>query len=281
MRPTGMTRAGGDTIIIPDGANSRINWIVPSKGFVAMSPMPPLPSSGERRYRGDLRPVGVLRSGDVVMSTAGLVQQAVADSVTRPTSLVAVWSPRTESATIVASIPDLELKLVETRYRGRVYMQSTTLRLSRSAMAIAWDTVIATGSGEGYRIDLRDAKGQLRSALHVAVRRRPVTKEMRDSVIAEGLRRLDAPRSEGTVDKAESRRLEHIYPFADSLPPYGHWFLSPDRTLWIVDPSTPADTTGGATAFRQDGAVIGRLMLVGKANAGGLRQRPGRVPGGR
>jgi len=28
MAPAGMSRAGGDTLVVPDGSNRRINWVV-------------------------------------------------------------------------------------------------------------------------------------------------------------------------------------------------------------------------------------------------------------
>jgi hypothetical protein len=255
MGPTGMSRTAGDTIVIPDRANNRINWIVPTKGFVAEKPMPNVGNS----YFGIGRPVGVLRRGTLVFSTAGLVQNAKPDSVTRPPASVVVYDPRTESAAVVATVPDLEIMQIPTRYRGRASTVSMPLRFTRFAEAVAWDTVIATGSGDGYRIDLRDATGRIRSSLHIPVARRRVTAAMRDSAIAQSLRRFDGPQEERMVDPAESRRIERAAPVADSLPPYGNWFVSPNRTLWAVDPIAPGETGGAATAFRQDGAIIGRL----------------------
>jgi hypothetical protein len=224
-----------------------------TKGFVAEKPLPPI------RNSAFIRPVGVLRTGELVLSTAGLGQRGIADSVTRPTASVVLISARADSATVVAALPDLELLLIPTRYRGRVGSESMPLRFGRSARAVAWDTVIATGSGEGYRIDLRDATGRVRSVLRIPVPRRPVTKAMRDSAIGSALRQLEGAQMGAMVDPAESRRIEQVRPFADSLPPYGIWFVSLNQTLWVMDASAPGDTKGAATAFRQDGAIIGRL----------------------
>ena len=66
------------------------------------------------------------------------------------------------------------------------------------------------------------------------------------------------------VDPAESRRIEQINPAADSLPPYSRLLVSPAGTLWVIDASAPGDSTGGATAFRHDGAILGRLSWRGR-----------------
>ena len=257
MAPGGMSRTSGDTLVIPDPANNRLNWLVVDKGFVKDEPLPKIPNSFF------IQPVGVLRTGELVMSTAGLGQRGVADSVTRPPASVVLMKPGATSANVVATLPDLELLDIPTNYRGRPNTSSVAIGFTRSAMAVAWDTVIATGVGEGYVIDLRNAAGQVRSSLRVPVRRRPVTRAMRDSVIAQALRRFDEPQAERMVDPAESRRLARARPFADSLPPYGQWFVSPNRTLWILDAYAPGDIRGAATAFRQDGAIIARLTWSG------------------
>jgi hypothetical protein len=253
MAPGGMSRTTGDTLVIPDAANNRLNWLVATKGFVAEVPLPAIVNGHF------VRPVGALRTGELVMSTAGLVQTATADTLTRPPASVVLIAPKAVNATVIATLPDLELMRIPTNYRGRAGMETMPLRFGRNAMAVAWDTVIATGSGDGYRIDLRDATGRVRSSLRVPVPRRPVSRAMRDSAIAAAIARFDAPSAERMVDRDESRRIERVRPVADSLPPYGNWFVSPNRTLWVVDTSAPGDVAGGATAFRQDGTIIARL----------------------
>ena len=253
VAPGGLSRTNGDTLVIPDPGNKRLNWLVPSKGYVASEPLPAI----ENDFF--VRPVGMLRTGELVVSTAGLLQSTKVDTVTRPPASVVLVTPKSGTTRVVASLPDAEIVRIQTNMRGRARMESMPLRFSRSAMAIAWDTVIATGTGDGYRIDLRDTTGRIQSSLRVPVARRPVTRAMRDSAIAAGLQRLAGPSSERLVDAAESRRIERDRPAADSLPPYGEWFVSPNRTLWVVDGSEASETSGGATAFRQDGAIVGRL----------------------
>jgi hypothetical protein len=257
MAPGGMTRGAGDTLIVPDPGNNRVNWVVAGRGIVASKPLPKI-------NKGTfVRPVGVMRSGQVVMSTAGLVQSGVADRVTRPTASILLLSPRGDAAKVIAEIPDLEVLRLPTRYGGTAGSETMVLYMSRWAMAAAWDTVIATGSGDGYRIDLRNPNGDMISSIRVATPRRMIPKATRDLMIANVLRQFEVNTGEAMVDPAESRRLAMATPFADAMPPYGGWFVSPDRTLWIVDPVVPGATTGSATAFRQDGAIVGRLAWNG------------------
>jgi hypothetical protein len=256
-RPTGLASARGDTIVAPDGANLQLNWITAKQGFVRSKPLPRFPGSSHAR------PAGMLRGGELVFSNSGLVQDASPTGITRPTSSVVVLSADASRARVVASIPDLEVVEIETRMRGRLGRDSRPRHFTRVAEVHAWDTVIATGSGEGYRIDLRDAAGRIRTTLQVPVVRRVVTKAMRDSMIATRLRRFDDVRSEGMVDEAESKRLERAAPFVDSLPPYGSWFVAPNQTLWVLDYFAPGDVMQAATGFRQDGAIVGRLTWRG------------------
>jgi hypothetical protein len=86
---------------------------------------------------------------------------------------------------------------------------------------------------------------------------------MRERHTARDLGRLNTPSGEGLVDRAESERLIREQPFADSLPPYGDFHVV-GNTLWVVDPSVPGDTAWSATAFRRDGAIIGRLHGRGR-----------------
>ncbi len=88
---------------------------------------------------------------------------------------------------------------------------------------------------------------------------------MRDAQIARELEGLSGPAAERVVDVEESRRIAREAPFADSLPAYSGFFVSPAKTLWVADGMAPSDTAWDATAIRADGALIGRLHVRGKA----------------
>ena len=241
---------GGDTLLLADAATLRFNWIIPDAGVVATRAALNAFHSGES-------PAGVLPGGRLVLSSAGIVGR----QPPRSEALVTVASLTGDTAREVARIPDLELVMVETRYRGRVRNLAQPLQLTRRASIVVWDTVIAVATGDGYRIDLLSSSGKTVGSIRMDRARRAVTAAMRDSVIARELRRFDGPHREPPVDPAETRRLIRAAPFADSLPPYEGLFVTPDHRLWVVDPIAPTDAGWSATAFRADGAIVARLEV--------------------
>ena len=246
----------GDTLFLPDPGNNRLNWVLADRGVVASRPR----DGGSRSHFENA--AGALPGGRLVMHSSGVLQSEVRDGNTRPPASVVVLPP-SGPAREIAKIPDFELAMVETRYRGRPRIVATPMRFSRSAHVVVWDTLIATAVGDGYRVDLWTAEGRIVSRLAVSAPRRPVTRSMRAIAVEAEVRRLLGPHSEGLVDAKESERLIREQPNADSLPPFSSVFVSPDKTLWIVDAIAPGDTSWSATAFRADGAIVGRLRVSG------------------
>jgi hypothetical protein len=258
MAPYGMGRVG-DTVVLYDGSNNRVNWVVPKKGFVVMVAWPS-PSIRPLAFAGSLR-------GGQLVFRGRSVPFKPTDSISRSAAQILVAQPRAASAIVAAAVPDHEVARIETRYRGRRGVESRAIRFTSSAQVIAWDTVIATNGSSGYRIELRGLTGAPVSTIVVERPRRVATQAMRDSVLAADMRRLSAPGSERMVDPEESRRIARVTPSADSLPSHGQFFVTPGRTLWVVDYQAPGDTVGMATAFRQDGAIIARLTWKGAGSA--------------
>ena len=262
MAPGGLVPASGDTLLIPDANNQRVNRAIPGTGVVSQSP---LPSAGRERVD---RIAGVLPDGHFVMHNAGTWGGGIqlADTARRSLTTLALVNPTTGSTRQVAVLPDLDVAPLETRYRGRRRVELNPVRLSRSAEIAVWDSLIATGTGESYQIDLRDRDGNVVSQLRVPVPRRPVTQAMRDARIAVELERFNGQHTERMVDPAETRRLIMEEAFVDSLAPHGPVFVTRGQTLWVVDAIAPGDTSWSATAFRQDGAIVGRLTVPGTAH---------------
>jgi hypothetical protein len=253
----------GDTLLIPDPSNNRLNYVVASRGVIAMKPLPARPRPPFSNYNS----VGALRNGELVILPNVLMPLPRG---TRPDSVIRQPMPMfrlsADASTLrpVAELPGTETIVSRTRYRGTPGTQTTAVKFGVRPSAIAWDTVIATGSGDTYQLDLRAPTGAIVSSLRVArLTRRPVTKAMRDSVIVAYIRNLEGHLPERLFDKAETIRLTRTQPFADSLPAYGAWFTTPDKTLWVTDSRTDFDPGGSATAFRQDGAILGRLAWRG------------------
>jgi hypothetical protein len=254
----------GDTLLVLDAGNSRVSWAVPTKGIIKTKKWEPKnpkqrgPSWLPEAHMTLVLPAGVLRDGRIVSYAEGRLQDATANRITRPpVDLLALDLRRSEAQDIV-SLPDLELVLRQHRIQGKEGTKSDVLGFTRRAHALVWDTVIATGVGEGYTIDLRRSDGKILSRLQVRRPRIPVDDKLRNAYIADMLQRY----GEMAIDKEENKRLIRTTVFADSLPPYDAMFLSSDKTLWVVDGKTTLNSGWNATAFRQDGAILGRLRVT-------------------
>lgn len=256
MNPDGPIAWVGDSVAILDHANQRVTWFDAQRGGVRTMVLP--------RLAGGLygRSVGALRSGAIVGIDI-MLRENRTDSIVRQASRITVLDTRAASGRVVATVPGFDLAALRSTYRGRARLQTVVRRFSRVPRVVAWDTLIATASGDAYAIDLRDATGRVRATISVPGARRRVTPAMRDAELARVLKRFTAPAAERMVDKAESIRLERSTPSADSLPGHDALLVSRDQLLWVVDARGPLDTGGAATAFRADGAIVGRLTWKG------------------
>ena len=257
VRVNDMLSLSGDTLFLIDDANRRRNWVLPDRGVVQQEPfVPTLQLFG-------LVPTGFLRNGQIVAFDAAGRNETV-DRTTRWPVPIVIMGHKGDSASVVDSIAGWEVTPVETHFRGRKAIHPMPVRLGRSPRITAWDSMIASTDNNSYIIDLRMSDGRLVERIRVPVARREVTAAMRDTLIAAGLRRFSASgEGEGMVDPAESKRLIAAEPIADSLPFVHKFFVTEDKTLWAVDAIAPGDTGWDATAFRTDGAIIGRLHFGG------------------
>jgi hypothetical protein len=208
---------------------------------------------------------GLLPGGEALTHSAGSWGGHETDSLGRSLAVLAALDLTTSALRAVATIPDLTGAEVETRFRGRKRTSWQPLRLGGWALVTVWDSLIASTGSSGPGIDLRDGTGSVRSRLLVRRPGRAVTEAMRAARIAIELARLSGPQSEGMVDAEESRRLARESPFADTLPRFSKLITAMGGTLWAVDAIAPSDSTWSATAFRKDGAIIGRLQVPGRS----------------
>jgi beta-lactamase regulating signal transducer with metallopeptidase domain len=257
MVPNGMLLLPGDTLYVPDLNNHRVNWITAEGGFVRTASLP-RPRSREL----PVEPRGYLRGGSVVAFTR-ILGHEVRDSIGRPQHPVIVMDPLFTERREIATAPGHELVRIQTNYRGLKRQLVTHLRLGRFTDVVAFDSLIAIATGErGHEVELRDPSGTLVRRIRIERPRRPVTRAMRDAMIAGELARIAEPQSERFVDVAETRRQARENPFADSLPPFSGIFATPGGRLWAVDAIATGDREWTATAFRSDGSIAGRLRAA-------------------
>ena len=262
-----------DTVLVLDFANRRLNWVTAGGGIVRTAPYE---VTGEmRRMRGI---AGFLSTGELLLHSAGSWGGHQTDSVQRSLAGVMAANIRTgdgratpelpgasESVRSLGTMPDLQGAQVETRYRGRVLKDWQPLRLGGWALLTAWDSVYGSVQASSRSIELRDATGTLGARIDVPVQRRPVTSAMREAQIELELGRLNAPGSEGLIDRGESERLARESPFADSLPYFSRLMTGSDGVLWVIDAIAPNDTGWTATAFLKDGGILARLTVREKS----------------
>jgi hypothetical protein len=257
--PFSMVAIAGDTLIIVDIPLRRLTYALPNTGPVAITPIPSL-SVNEFTSRI----AGRLRNGTIVLHHGG----ALTDGAGKPNAIVRNETPvvMLDSAEIhsVTRIKDLEVAVVPSRFKGQSLMSTTPIRLTRRARVVVWDSLVATSDEEEYRIDLRAQDGRIIAAIKVPITRRATTPAIREAVIAADLQQANAlVAARLTADSIEYRRKARENPISDSLPFFSHeggFFTTPHDILWVVDVILPGDSTWTATAFRQDGAILGRLQ---------------------
>ena len=247
-----MVRVAGDTLLLPDLGNMRMDWVTANHGVVKADPV----ADRVGAYLTNI--AGALPEGRIVLYSFGRLQQGVIGKLIRQRAQLAVLGPD-GPARIVASIPDVVVTDVPTHYEGKPGFETVAVGFSPEAKVVVWDTLIATSTNDQYRIDLRNGDGAIISTLAMPQPRRPVTRAMHDANVAYWLAQLHTYR-EHPRDMAESERLIRQAPYADSLPAYAALFVSPDATLWAVDAIAPGDTAWSATAFHPNGAIVGRLF---------------------
>jgi hypothetical protein len=70
----------------------------------------------------------------------------------------------------------------------------------------------------------------------------------------------DGPRTEGSGSAEAMRHFARADPVNDTLPAFQQLIAGADGLLWVVDYVSPIDRGWSATAFDQDGTIVGRLM---------------------
>ncbi|MEO5798485.1 MAG: hypothetical protein ABIZ70_02975 [Gemmatimonadales bacterium] len=261
MRTTGLLLLPGDTLFTVDEANFRANWITVGKGVVRSAAL-----LSDIRKTYNLTAIGALPGSRIVWAS-NLISSTplpVGERLRRRKPFL-VSSPLRDQIAFVDSIPGIEVAGFRTAYRGRKDSTALMVRLGMNSVLAVWGSGIAIANLTGeYAIERRSPTGSVIGRITVPVARRPVTTAMRDAVIAMDLARIDASGGEHMVDIGETRRQARESPFADSLPPIQGLFATPDNTLWAVDGlSYQTGTYWDATAFRIDGAIIGRLHFTG------------------
>ena len=257
---TGNLLLATDTLFVLDLQNRQFNWCTPDKGFAR-----------GKQYVFDPRlrltsVVGVLPGSRIVMSSMGTMvgSAATLGKIVRPLAPIAVISADGRS-TPFAEVPDFELTEINVTYRGKPGTTSRPIRFPKRAIATVWDSTVVTGTGDAYQLDVRNGNGAVVSRISVNTPRVLITRAMIDTIIGAAMQRIRNTSSAErmTLTLQELEKAERDTPVADSLPPYAMLFVTPNKTLWVMDYPVPGTVGWSATAFRKDGAMLGRLHIAG------------------
>lgn len=169
MRARNVVQIGGDTILLLDGGNSRIVWATPDAGVLKTLLWKP-EAQGRRRWTPDYYSAlemvaGVLPDGRVITCYEGIVsglpQGAVPEKIIRQTAPLLALDVEHQTVEKLASLTDIEVFVRPHTQLGKTRMETDFVGFGRRAHAVVWDSVIATAEGDGYVIDLRDARGRI------------------------------------------------------------------------------------------------------------------------
>ncbi len=259
MRPGGVTVLPGDTLFLSDVANNRLNWVMPDGRFIRTPAM-----GWDRLVHLAETSAGMLPGGRLVLHSSGIFDRTESDTVFRSSATVEV-QPLTGARQRIATVPDLAGITVTQRLRGRDDRQTVLLLFSPRAHVVLWDSLVTTSPGHEYRVSVRAPSGVMIREITIPLQRRPVTDSLKRQMLARRLAVIDAMRSEGggeTYSKSEQRARVQLTPSADSAPLIQGLFVTPNKMLWVLDDAAISDENQNMlTAYRQDGAMIGRLAI--------------------
>ena len=246
----------GDTIVLVDGASSRVNWYHPDSGFVRSEPVPA--TSGPTCFDA----TGRLADGRFVATSNCSSHRRNADGTLRAETPLLVFGLGYVDADTVAFVPGSRMAMMEMRQGDRRFEVARWVRFGQYTTVTAVDSTIVLADGVGgYVLRLLTPAGVERGRIEVARPAVPVSDALRERVIGEQVRQLEE-RTGGeqmaiTMDEARREILEE--PTADTLPAYGQVVPGADGTFWVTDYIALGDSTWAATAFRLDGTILGRV----------------------
>ncbi len=255
VAPGSPLHLGGDSLIVLDDGSRQALTILPN-GTVESEPL------SYASWLRCLSPLGITGDRRIIYHHTCIEYRDAGEPGTtwRQSSPVVLADMGRERIDTIALLDGLDMVSVETRYRSRVDRSGMELRFGRRMLVVPFGAGVAITTDD-WVIELRDLVGIVTGRISLERSRRPVTEEMRAAQIAAELARMASYRQEAMVDPAESRRIAEEQPFADTLPAWGHLAAGEDGTLWAIDYIIPADTMVTVTAFRQDGAILGRLTI--------------------
>lgn len=249
-----LARTPHDTLVVADFSNRHVNYYT-SQQFVRMTSLTSVVDERANQL------AGVLPDGTLVLHSAGTLPEQFPNGRSKRDAVLMVMNSQGLSKRI-AEIPDLTIATMRTDWNGERARMPLSLRLGPEAQVIVWDSLIATGNGESYRVQFRNVSGKVVTAIEVNAPPRLTTAQNRDADLAYRIAELKYIEGMDTLG-GEKLRLWKAWPVADTIAAFGGFFVTPNNTLWITSRVVPGDTVWHATAFNNRFEMTGRLTFTG------------------
>jgi len=245
-----------DTLLVSDGVNARLSFVVPGRGVVRSRPTPAMGRDDAFDVVGQFTGDGVLYATSGFAQTPDLAKNPVIQW------RVAQLAPGTDSVVHVDSVPGPELRL---REGWPDIVRNTAIPVST-----AWGAEFLVSDARHWVLHHIRHDGKRLGTLRVALPRRAVNAAgIKAEVEAQYTRMVEAAaagRFEGRPpDSAALRKSLVEAPRADSLPLIAKALVGPDGVAWIKDGGYMfSEQTWAWTAVKKDGTILGRLVGKGK-----------------
>jgi len=244
---------GRDTIAVVDIGSHRLSLFHPDRGTLSSTAV-----NGE--LRAGTKIAGVLPDGRVVVHTAGTRQPGTTAATGSSKATVSII--KNGEIRDLLSFADLRLFEFEMKFGNKIAREVDVVRLSGSAQVAVWDSLIAVVPTDKRVVELYNPTGRLVSRVELPGRRQQVSRQMRETSIAQQLESLRGPHPERPVNLPELERLARQGEFADSLASSEAIFSSAAGELWIVDAIAPGAKGWSALSLRRDGSISKRLVTT-------------------
>ncbi|MBC8087281.1 MAG: hypothetical protein H7Z40_08430 [Phycisphaerae bacterium] len=250
-----VARSAHDTLVVADFSNRQVNYYS-SQQFVRMTPITSVVDE-----RAD-QLAGVLPDGTLLLHNGGRIPEQFPNGRSKHDAILMVMNPQGLSG-VIAEIPNITIATMRTGWDGERTRMPLWLRLGPQAQVIVWDSLIASGNGESYRVQFRNGGGKLVTAIEINVPPRLTPASARDADLAYRIAELEYIDGKDAV-RGEKLRLRRAWPVADTIAAFSGFFVTPNNTLWITTGPAPGDSTWHATAFNSRFEMTGRLTFNGQ-----------------